>query len=265
MLGFELDFWDYVTFATAALAGCRGRPDLHLDRRPARTHRARAQSPRGRGRQDHGLGRVAAHRAAVDPGVHLGVQAHRHRRHPALPDAKRPRRSTKRRRRLQDEPQHPRATQARRLREARRPATRSAPPTAARRDRKASGVDHAARLRPAVRLRLHRLARLLQVQVAEVHDRLGLLLDVLRAAPRASSSSSACATWRRRRPTRASSSGRSSSRRGCRSPRSSPRCWSSRTCHVKRGTPLFQFDRRIYESKVRQLRGAARARRSRTC
>ncbi len=27
----------------------------------------------------------------------------------------------------------------------------------------------------------------------------------------------------------------------------------SRTSHVKRGTPLFQFDRRIYEAKVRQL------------
>ena len=28
--------------------------------------------------------------------------------------------------------------------------------------------------------------------------------------------------------------------------------------HVKRGTPLFQFDRRIYEAKVKQLAGATR-------
>ena len=73
MLGFELDFWDYATFVTAALAGCRGRYDLHLDCRVARAHRPRAQAPGGRSGQAHGMGRAAADHTALDSGIHLGV------------------------------------------------------------------------------------------------------------------------------------------------------------------------------------------------
>jgi multidrug resistance efflux pump len=33
----------------------------------------------------------------------------------------------------------------------------------------------------------------------------------------------------------------------------SPRCWSQPNVPVKKGQPLFQFDRRMYEYKVKQL------------
>ena len=84
MLGFELDFWDYATFADGGAGRFRRGAHLHLDRRVARADRPRPQPPGSRGGEDHGLGRVAADRSAVDPGLHLGVQAHRHRRHPAI-------------------------------------------------------------------------------------------------------------------------------------------------------------------------------------
>ena len=80
LLGFELDFWDYATFAAMSVIvlgglGCGG---FHPG--PAGPHRDRPQASRGRGGLSYGLGRLSCGRA-VDPGARLGIQAdHRDRR-----------------------------------------------------------------------------------------------------------------------------------------------------------------------------------------
>ena len=85
MLGFELDAWDYATFVVLFLLVLSALIFLvWLAGLPGRI--AIPQTSRRRGGQDDGLRRFPRG-GAVDSGVHLGVQAHRHRGHPALPGA----------------------------------------------------------------------------------------------------------------------------------------------------------------------------------
>ncbi len=246
MLGFQLDFWDYLTFLTLLLvvvavvvlwvwlAGLPGRIAI------ARNH------PGGRGGQADGLRRPPADGISVDAGLHLGVQADRRHRHPALP-ARRKRRPPTRR----------------------CPAAREAPVGAARgvrgRGRQAGLAGGSGRegLRGIARWLLGLVLLFAYVVVVwlvffkfrwlkfsipwgvvsfvfVLHLLIIFLIGLRFVTPYVDRGAR-------------SSSTRSSSRRAFRSRRSSPPCWSSRTCRSRRARPLFQFDRRTYEYKVRQL------------
>jgi hypothetical protein len=85
LLGFDLDLWDYLTFLTLMLcvvaliatwlflAGLPGRIAL------ARKH------PEAEAVKYLGYAGLSAHGLSVDAGADLGLQADRHRRHPAFP------------------------------------------------------------------------------------------------------------------------------------------------------------------------------------
>ncbi len=83
MLGFELDFWDYLTFAALVIAGVAGLVIVVLVAGlPGKIAIAR-KHPDAEAVQIMGYAGLPAC-GALDPGVHLGVQADRHRRHPAI-------------------------------------------------------------------------------------------------------------------------------------------------------------------------------------
>jgi hypothetical protein len=85
LLGFEIDIWDYLTFLTLMvcvvalimtwlfLAGLPGRIAI------ARKH------PEAEAVEVPRLCGLVAHGLPVDAGADLGLQADRHRRHPAFP------------------------------------------------------------------------------------------------------------------------------------------------------------------------------------
>jgi cytochrome c553 len=229
MLGFELDFWDYATFATARLAGFAGvLIYIWIAGLPGRIALAR-KHPEAEAVKIMGwAGLLPTDTArgsrpfiwAFKPTDIVDIRR--------FPKAEAKAHDEEEAARLSDRPVPARhETQW----------TAAVPPrdalaaskTAARRDQELGARGHAARIRPAVRLRLHRLARLLQVQMAQVHHSVGVLLDLLRAAsgdhlPHRPAFRRADLDRRPHHP-----AGRSSSRRGCRSPRWSRPCWSSRT------------------------------------
>ena len=224
MLGFELDFWDYATFATVALAGLAGvLIYIWIAGLPGRIALAR-NHPEAEAVKIMGWAGSAADHPAVDPGLHLGVQAHRHRRHPALSEG---RGQGARRGRESSEGSAGRSAD-KEAAESRFPSRCLAPPDHQTGRKARSEATMLLGFVLLFALRLHRLAGVFQVQVAEVHHPLGLLLDLLRAASRDHLSHRPA--LRRADIDRGaqSSSGRSSSRQGCRSLRSSPPCWSSR-------------------------------------
>jgi len=82
MLGFELNVWDYLTFVTIFLAVVAGVAFwVWLTGLPGRIAIAR-KHPEAEAVKL--LGRPAADRLPLGSGVHLGVQADRDHRHPAL-------------------------------------------------------------------------------------------------------------------------------------------------------------------------------------
>ncbi len=77
MLGFEIDLWDYITFLSLFIIGLGLVAALVLLAGLPGENRHRAQAPRRRGREYHGLGRLPRC-GAMDPGLHLGLQADRY-------------------------------------------------------------------------------------------------------------------------------------------------------------------------------------------
>ena len=85
MLGFELDFWDYATFATAFLAGVAGvLTYIWIAGLPGRIALAR-KHPEAEAVKLMGWAGLLPTVLPWIQALHLGVQADRHRRRPALP------------------------------------------------------------------------------------------------------------------------------------------------------------------------------------
>ena len=75
LLGFDIDFWDYVTFVKILLFVVAGVVVYCSACRAAGADCDRTQTSRCRGGRATGVGRLAADDLPVGPGVHLGLQA----------------------------------------------------------------------------------------------------------------------------------------------------------------------------------------------